>query len=387
MTIPTSVFLSKLNAAGYAFFSGVPCSNFGDLFDRVAEAPEFVTVPAANEGSALSIAAGAVLSGRKSLVALQNSGLGNIINPLTSLLMVNEIPVLLLISVRGHPREPADEPQHTIMGANTSAFLDQLSIEWCEFDGTEAGLDCAIAGSNDAFRRTAPFAILFRKGQLSESSEAAVPPPLKADYILSVGQAIELVCDHLEPDDLVVSTTGYISRELFRVRDRPQNFYMQGSLGHCSAVAAGIALACPSRRVVALDGDGGVLMHMGVLSTIAHTRPRNLIHVALDNEGYVSTGGQASTSRTSSLDMVASACGYQTATRSLGAEELSKTLGRCTREEGPHFLLCKVNRSHPSRLARVTTRHSPKQNKEVFQQELGVQVSRPAPPGQTGVGI
>ncbi|MGY8685623.1 thiamine pyrophosphate-binding protein [Bradyrhizobium sp. UFLA05-153] len=172
MSIPTRVLLSKIRAAGYSVFAGVPCSNFGDLFDQVAETSGFLTVPAANEGSAVALAAGAVLSGRRGVVALQNSGLGNIINPLTSLLMVNKIPLLLLLSVRGHPEESADEPQHAIMGAKTKALLNELSIDWCDFDGTESGLDHALARGSDAFHRAAPFALLFRQGQLSDCGAA-----------------------------------------------------------------------------------------------------------------------------------------------------------------------------------------------------------------------
>ncbi|WP_445220019.1 phosphonopyruvate decarboxylase [Bradyrhizobium sp. Pa8] len=375
MPFPTRVLLSKLRTAGYTAFSGVPCSIFGDLFDRAAEAPEFLTVPAANEGSAVALAAGAALSGHRGVAALQNSGLGNIINPLTSLLMVNKIPLLLLISVRGHPDEPSDEPQHTIMGAKTKGLLNELCIEWCDFDGTEAGLDHALARGNDAFHRAAPFALLFRKGQLSGVTERQAGA---INYLLSVGQAIELICEQLEMDTLIVSTTGFISRELFRVRDRPLNFYMQGSLGHCSAVAAGLALASPNRPVLALDGDGGVLMHMGILSTIGYANPQNLIHVVLDNEGYVSTGGQPSTSRTTSLEVVASACGYRTATRCERGEHITTVMRLCSQFSGPHFVVCKVNRLHPSQLPRITSRYSPLQNKTIFQRSVAIRGNEPA---------
>ncbi|MFB6464045.1 phosphonopyruvate decarboxylase [Bradyrhizobium tunisiense] len=377
MPVPTSVLLSKLRAAGYTVFSGVPCSIFGDLFDQVAEDPAFLKVPAANEGSAVALAAGAVLSGHRAVVAFQNSGLGNIINPLTSLLMVNEIPVLLFLSVRGHPDEPADEPQHTIMGAKTQGLLEQLSIEWCDFDGTESGLDCTLARCNDAFHRAAPFALLFRKGQLSNCNMAERQAGT-IDYGLSAGQVIDLICQHVDADTLIVSTTGFISRELFRLRDRPLNFYMQGSLGHCSAVAAGLALASPTRLVLALDGDGSVLMHMGILSTIGYASPKNLIHVVLDNESYVSTGGQLSTSRTSSLDVVASACGYRTATRCDEAEQIITVMQQCARGSGPHFVVCKVNRVHLPQLPRVTSRYSPRQNKTMFQRALGIGGNEPA---------
>lgn len=371
MSLSTTTLLDLLKQQNHRFFSGVPCSNFADLFERASEDAGIASVPAANEGSALAFAAGAALAGRRSVVALQNSGLGNIINPLTSLVQVNCIPTLLLVSVRGHIEEPEDEPQHRIMGATTHALLDQLAIPWSEFDGTPRGFAAALVKAEDAFARSLPFAILVRKGQLSASLGVATDGAPQADgYPLSVGAALEIVSEALLPNDLVVSTTGFISRELFRLSDRSGNFYMQGSLGHCSAVAAGVALAHPARRVVALDGDGAVLMHMGVLSTIGHASPPNFLHIVLDNEGYVSTGRQRSTSVTSALESVASACGYRAVSRCVTGKELSEAVARSLATEGPHFLLCKVNQSHAQSLPRVTSRHSPEENKEAFQAAL-----------------
>ena len=368
MTLSTTTLLGLLKQQKYAFFSGVPCYNFADLFEQASLDRDIASVPAANEGSALAFAVGAALAGRRSVVAMQNSGLGNIINPLTSLVQVNCIPTLLLISVRGHADEPEDEPQHRIMGANTHALLDQLAIPWSEFDGTSQGFTATLLKAEEAFQRSVSFAILVRKGQLSAGLGVVVNDGQQADgYPLSVGGALEIISEALRPTDLVVSTTGFISRELFRVSDRPENFYMQGSLGHCSAVAAGVALAHPSRRVVALDGDGAVLMHMGVLSTIGYASPRNFLHVVLDNEGYVSTGKQASTSVTSSLEAVAAACGYRAVSRCVTGAELGEAVTRSLSAEGPHFLLCKVNQSHSRSLPRVTSRHSPEENKEAFQ--------------------
>jgi phosphonopyruvate decarboxylase len=368
MTLSTTTLLGLLKQQNYEFFSGVPCSHFVDLFQQVSLDSDITSVPAASEGSALSFAVGAALAGRRSVVALQNSGLGNIINPLTSLVQVNGIPTLLLISVRGHIDEPEDEPQHRVMGANTHALLDQLSIPWSEFDGTPRGFMAVLLKAEEAFQRSVSFAILVRKGQLSAGLGVVVDGEQQvSDYPLSVASALEIVSEALRPTDLVVSTTGFISRELFRVSDRPENFYMQGSLGHCSAVAAGVALAHPSRRVVALDGDGAVLMHMGVLSTIGYASPRNFLHIVLDNEGYVSTGGQESTSVTSSLEAVAVACGYRAVSRCVTGAELGDAVARSLSTEGPHFLLCKVNQSHSRALPRVTSHHTPEENKRTFQ--------------------
>jgi len=374
MTLSTTTLLGLLKLQKYEFFSGVPCSNFADLFQQVSLDNYIISVPAASEGSALSFAVGAALAGRRSVVALQNSGLGNIINPLTSLVQVNCIPTLLLISVRGHTDEPEDEPQHRIMGANTHALLDQLAIPWSEFDGTPQGFMATLVKAEEAFQRSISFAVLVRKGQLSAGLGVVSNDEQQvSDYPLSVGSALEIVSEALRPTDLVVSTTGFISRELFRLSDRPENFYMQGSLGHCSAVAAGVALAHPSRRVVALDGDGAVLMHMGVLSTIGHASPRNFLHIVLDNEGYVSTGNQESTSVTSALEAVALACGYRAVSRCVTRAELDDAVARGLSTEGPHFLLCKVNQSHSHALPRVTSRHTPEENKRAFQIALNEQ--------------
>jgi phosphonopyruvate decarboxylase len=374
MTMSTTTLLSLLKQQKYEFFSGVPCSNFADLFQQVALDKDITSVPASSEGSALSFAVGATLAGQRSVVALQNSGLGNIINPLTSLVQVNCIPTLLLISVRGHTDEPEDEPQHRIMGANTHALLDQLAIPWSEFDGTPQGFMATLVKAEEAFQRSISFAVLVRKGQLSAGLGVVSNDEQQvSDYPLSVGSALEIVSEALRPTDLVVSTTGFISRELFRLSDRPENFYMQGSLGHCSAVAAGVALAHPSRRVVALDGDGAVLMHMGVLSTIGHASPRNFLHIVLDNEGYVSTGNQESTSVTSALEAVALACGYRAVSRCVTRAELDDAVARGLSTEGPHFLLCKVNQSHSHALPRVTSRHTPEENKRAFQVALNEQ--------------
>jgi phosphonopyruvate decarboxylase len=364
----TTTLLGLLKQQKYEFFSGVPCSNFADLFQQASLDNDITSVPAASEGSALSFAVGAALAGRRSVVALQNSGLGNIINPLTSLVQVNAIPTLLLISVRGHTDEPEDEPQHRIMGANTHALLDQLAIPWSEFDGTPQGFMATLVKAEEAFQRSTSFAVLVRKSQLSAGLGVVIDGEQQvSDYPLSVGSALEIVSEALRPADLVVSTTGFISRELFRVSDRPENFYMQGSLGHCSAVAAGVALAHPSRRVVAVDGDGAVLMHMGVLSTIGYASPRNFLHIVLDNEGYVSTGKQESTSVTSSLEAVAAACGYRAVSRCVTSAELGEAIARSLSTEGPHFLLCKVNQSHSRSLPRVTSHHTPEENTRAFQ--------------------
>jgi phosphonopyruvate decarboxylase len=368
MTMSTTTLLGLLKQQKYEFFSGVPCSNFADLFQQASLDNDITSVPAASEGSALSFAVGAALAGRRSVVALQNSGLGNIINPLTSLVQVNAIPTLLLISVRGHTDEPEDEPQHRIMGANTHALLDQLAIPWSEFDGTPQGFMATLVKAEEAFQRSTSFAVLVRKSQLSAGLGVVIDGEQQvSDYPLSVGSALEIVSEALRPADLVVSTTGFISRELFRVSDRPENFYMQGSLGHCSAVAAGVALAHPSRRVVAVDGDGAVLMHMGVLSTIGYASPRNFLHIVLDNEGYVSTGKQESTSVTSSLEAVAAACGYRAVSRCVTSAELGEAIARSLSTEGPHFLLCKVNQSHSRSLPRVTSHHTPEENTRAFQ--------------------
>jgi len=158
-------------------------------------------------------------------------------------------------------------------------------------------------------------------------------------------EAIKTICDFLKKEDIVISPTGNISRELFILRDSHQNFYMMGSMGLTSSIGLGLALCFPKRRIIVIEGDGSILMNMGSLATIGHYAPRNLIHIILDNEAYESTGGQPSVSNTANLDQVAKSVGYKTF-REIRSEKKLQEFFKETKSfiKGPIFILVKVER-------------------------------------------
>lgn len=177
-------------------------------------------------------------------------------------------------------------------------------------------------------------------------------------------EAIEVIVQSLTGDELIVSSTGMISRELFTIKDSPQNFYMLGSMGLASSIGLGLALSLPDRQIVVIEGDGSVLMNMGSLATAGHFGPKNLTHIVLDNEVHESTGGQPTVSDTMKLEKVAHAAGYQLAEKVTSYNELREVLRKSSRQ-GPAFILVKVEKGGIEGIGRVS--HSPQEIKNRFQ--------------------
>lgn len=329
-------------------YVGVPCSILNPLISFLDSDPSRLYVRAASEGEAMGVAAGWNLSGRQPVIFMQNSGLGNAVNPLTSLQLIYRFPCLLVISWRGEPGRP-DAAQHRVMGQIMPDLLRVLTIPAATLSGQWSEDEAAIRRlQQEMLRRAAPVAVVVPKGTLAAVTVAQRPSP----YPLSRFEAIQTIVQSLSGQEAIVSTTGKISRELYNCRDREGNFYMVGSMGCASAVGLGLALARPERPVLVLDGDGACLMKMGNLATIGHYQPRNLIHVVLDNEAYDSTGGQATTSSTTLLAEVARAAGYPSVQQVTAADALSQRLRWALRQPGPHFLLVKVAPGAPAELAR-----------------------------------
>lgn len=354
--ISAEFFCDQLEQHGFTIASGVPCSFFGGPIALLSQKPGRY-IPAANEGGALAVAAGAALAGRRSYVMLQNSGLGNLINPLTSLIMTYQLPLLTFVSLRGWPDPAADEPQHAIMGPATQPFLHLLNLPHQILRSEDGPRDfqaklnsaCEVMAAGGA-----PF-VLVEKGAVGKL--ASSPPPSEGERLDS-GEVIRLITK-LADDALIVATTGYTGRELFGIKDRPGNFYMQGSMGHASSIGLGLALARPDRRVIVLDGDGAVLMHLGALSTIGSQRPANFIHVVLDNGTHESTGGQPTTSATTRLESVATAAGYSNGWRCSNLAEVQDAVTTALTSPGPHMCVIPTRvRSGPIP-PRATTTHPP----------------------------
>ena len=175
--------------------------------------------------------------------------------------------------------------------------------------------------------------------------------------MISRVEAIEIVAQHVDSDDLVISTTGMISRELFVTQDRPANFYMLGSMGLASSLGLGMAVLNSDQRVIILEGDGSALMSMGTMALIASEAPTNLVHIVLDNERYESTGGQPTISPRIDLAKIADSCGYQHVARVEDGENLAGALAECATAPSPHFILAKVGVASLDEIPRVS--HSP----------------------------
>ncbi|PZG56676.1 phosphonopyruvate decarboxylase [Spongiactinospora gelatinilytica] len=360
--ISAELFCDELEQRGFSLASGVPCSFFGGPIALLSRTPGRY-VPAANEGNALAVAVGAALAGCRAYVMLQNSGLGNLINPLTSLVMTYRIPVLTFVSLRGQPDPADDEPQHAIMGPTTRPYLDMLGVpNWTLRAGDDEErfrelLNTAI-GSMSAGH--APF-ICVEKGVVARVTENHIDQ----DGRLDSGEAVRVIAK-LAGDAPIIATTGYTGRELFGIDDRPANFYMQGSMGHASSIALGVALADLQRKVIVLDGDGAALMHLGALSSIGFLNPPNLVHIVLDNGVHESTGSQATTSATTRLDQVAAGCGYRSTRTCRTLPEVTEAVTAALTSPGPHMCVIPTRRRQNPLPPRATSAHSPQSLRSRF---------------------
>lgn len=369
--ITAQQFVNGLKARGIREFTGVPCSFFQAAITCVLSDPELRYTMVPNEGAALALAAGTYLAGQRTAVMIQSSGVGNLINPLTSLSMIYRLPALLLISGRAYGI--ADEPQHAVMGKAMGPMLDVIGIRHMDLPMDIASLEAAL---EDAMRwlerEKLPVAFFIRKGTFASEVDREARP---VKYPLKRIEAIRIVAETLEGSEFVIATTGKPSRELCSVLDRHENFYMQGSMGHAAAIGLGVALQHPSKKVVILDGDGALLMHMGILSSIGHYQPRNLYHVVLDNESYESTGDQDTTSATTDFCLVARSCGYRMAEEAATEQEARNTFSRVLRGEGPAFLRIRINRLATPGIPRITTKHTAEQIAESFRAHLAHRVA------------
>jgi phosphonopyruvate decarboxylase len=345
--IRAEAFLQRAKERGFRLYTGVPCSYLKPFINYVIDSDDLRYVGAANEGDALAIAAGAELGGLRSVAMFQNSGLGNAINPLSSLTWTFRLPVLLIPTLRGEPGGPVDEPQHELMGAVTTRMLEALEIPWELFPSEEAELEAALERAlehMESARR--PYALVMRKDTVAAHPLRRKPEPRPlspapprlgpADPIGTRSDVLRTVQSVARPDDVLLATTGYTGRELCALDDRPNQLYMVGSMGCVASLALGLALARPDRRIVALDGDGAALMRLGGLATVGYERPPNLVHVLLDNQIHESTGGQSTVSHSIDFCAIAAACGYPSALRAGSLTELQRAIAGAG--PGPHFV-------------------------------------------------
>jgi phosphonopyruvate decarboxylase len=281
------------------------------------------------------------------VVMCQNSGLGNMVNPLTSLNRPFRIPTLLIVTWRGRPGEH-DEPQHYQMGEITPGLLGVLDIPWAPFPATPDEIPSRLdeAESSMAERRL-PFALVMKNGDVAP--EKLEPPDVPIHHLGKVenrrtgiavpsrAQVLERFLDLVPEDAAVIVTTGKCGRELFTLRDRAQQLYLVGSMGYASAVAHGLALTT-SRPVYVLDGDGAALMHLGNMASIGSTMPPNLVHILLDNGVHDSTGGQKTLSTGVDFAGIAHACGYRYSVSCNDLDAFADILRSVPVNNGPSFI-------------------------------------------------
>jgi phosphonopyruvate decarboxylase len=360
--IGASDFLAAATARGFDFYSGVPCSYLTPLINGVISDTRLSYIGAASEGEAIAVGAGAWLAGRRPVVMFQNSGLGNAVNPLTSLNAPFRIPALLIVTWRGEPGRP-DEPQHELMGQITHDLLSLMRIGYVALPERSEALGDALAAADAAMTEGHCFALVMADGSIAEET-LMIPParpavwqkPMKTQSggkLPTRAQILERFLALAGDERAVIATTGKTGRELFMLHDRPQHLYLVGSMGAAAGVGLGVALNS-SRPVTVLDGDGAALMKLGTLATIGAYAPHNLLHILLDNGVHDSTGGQPTVSGTVDFAAIAAACGYRhavTCDNLASFESLFVSLSAIT---GPSMLHVKIQPGSLPKLTRPT---------------------------------
>lgn len=329
--INTQLFGNSLKQKGFGFYSGVPCSFLKNLINYSINDCHYVM--AANEGDAVAISAGAYLGGRKSVVLMQNSGLANAISPLTSLNYTFRIPVLGFVSLRGEPGL-VDEPQHELMGAITGKLLDTMQIHWEYLSGDAGEAEKQLQHADEMIESGQSFFFVVKKDTFDpvELKRKSLPSARniksvrssQADRMPTRLSVLEKLNELKNTGTIMLATTGTTGRELYETEDAPNYLYMVGSMGCIGSVALGLATVRPDKNVIAVDGDGALLMRMGSLATNACYAPSNMLHILLDNNCHDSTGGQATASHNVDFAQVAAACGYAHTFYACNIDELAR---------------------------------------------------------------
>lgn len=360
--IEADTFLRQAKFKGFDFFTGVPCSFLTPLINGVLNDGETPYVAAASEGEAVAIAAGAWLCGRETVVMFQNSGLGNAVNPLTSLNYPFRIPTLVICTWRAGPGL-ADEPQHELMGEITPDLFEVMRIPHnlfpSEYDRVAPMLDDALAQMNES---QLPAAFIMQKGDVADQDLGDVVTPQASaggDVVDRRGYGVlpsryatlEAMLG-VAPDNAgIIVTTGKSGRELFTINDRKQHLYQVGSMGCAAGMGLGVALNT-EKPVIVVDGDGALMMKMGTLATVGAYRPKNLVHLVLDNGTYDSTGGQPTVSGGVDFAACAVATGYKRGVRVDDITGFEQALSDALSAEGPILIHMKIAPGSLSKLGR-----------------------------------
>jgi phosphonopyruvate decarboxylase len=374
VSITPQEFYDTLGKIGINFYTGVPDSLLKHFCSYVSVFSEpNNNIITANEGNAIGLAAGYNLAtGKLPLVYMQNSGLGNAVNPLVSLCDpdVYSIPMLLLIGWRGEPGVH-DEPQHIKQGKIQNKLLRDIGIPFEVISADDhiwkQKVDfCA----NKALREQRPLALVVRKNTF-EKYPIKKPSTLMGK--MKREQALSVILDQIPAESIIVSTTGKTSREIFELREIKQqshsgDFLTVGSMGHCSSIATGIAISKPDRKVICIDGDGALIMHMGALATVAKLKPNNFYHILINNQSHESVGGQETAAKHINISNLAHANYYNNVHSFNDIESMKAKFNLLISEMGPVFIEICVNVGSRNNLGRPTI--SPKDNKLNFMEYI-----------------
>ena len=371
--VDVKVFFDSLRDQGVANFSGVPDSLLKNICayisDNTTRDEHLIT---ANEGSAVGLAVGQyIATGKPSLVYMQNSGFGNAINPLLSLAdaKVYGIPMLVMVGWRGEPGIK-DEPQHIKQGEVMEGLLDACGLPTIIIHAETKNIEEVLKSAVElTVANNQPVVLLVKKGTFA-------PYKLK-NVILDIAEssredAIKMIVEASEVDDVFVSTTGMPSRELFEIRVRnkqshEKDFLTVGAMGHANMIALGVALNA-DRHVFCIDGDGASIMHLGNFTSTGQSGAKNLVHIILNNAAHDSVGGQPTCAHSIDLPLIAKACGYASVKSMSKLEEIRSYIEQIKGQPGPHLLEVKIKKGARSDLGRPTS--SPIHNKEALMKAL-----------------
>lgn len=369
--IDTLRFFNEIKKSGISFFSGVPDSLLSDFCACVEDnCKNTEHLIAANEGNAIGLAAGHYLAtGNPALVYLQNSGLGNIINPITSLTdaEVYKIPALLMIGWRGEPGHQ-DEPQHIKQGRITREQLDLLEIPYFILDADSDGEIVIRNAISKIEEIKSPVAILVRNNTFSVYKKSKKE---SAKDLISRESALEKII-YFFGEDLVISTTGKASREIFEIRKKngqnQQDFLTVGSMGHASSIALGISISSPKKSVICIDGDGSALMHMGAMAIAGTQKNIDFTHIILNNAAHDSVGGQSTVADQIDFGLIARACGYVYYKKAQCLQSLEASLLKIKNIKGVKMLEITISKGSRKDLGRPDS--TPEENKKNFMKKI-----------------
>lgn len=371
--VDTSTLVESLRTRGVKLFAGVPDSLLQSFSTCLMHSCKDEHIITANEGNAIALAMGHYMaSGFPGVVYMQNSGLGNAINPITSLADpdVYSIPMLLVIGWRGEPGHK-DEPQHVKQGRITEGQLRLLEIPYWVVDKNSSILAVLDQAWQVMLARSGPVALLVKAGALSEvkSLPAGAPSGWPSEYLpLYREVAINRILDLLRHDDILLATTGKTGREVFELRtargELQHDFLTVGGMGHAASIALGVSLAQPERRVICLDGDGALLMHMGGTAIIGDISPPNFIHILLNNQSHESVGGQPTVAGRMDFSSIGKGCRYQAYHAVHDLAGLEDVFTEMNRVSGPQLLEIHLWQGSRKDLGRPTS--TPQQNKTAF---------------------